>query len=93
MGKLFARSGDAGFGAVSGVHISADLDLEMRQGRTVLWLEKKIENFAPLRFAIFGKEPRRSARAQTAEALENPPRFVRIEHDFRGRLRNGVGGK
>ena len=68
--KFLPRPGDARLGAVGGIYVSANLHLQMLQGRTEVRLEKKVENLAALRLGVIEKQPGGSPRAQRADAFE-----------------------
>ena len=61
----------AGFGAIGGLRIAANLNLEYVKGGGEAGLEQYVKDFAPLWLGIIDKKTgRRSATAQSPDAME-----------------------
>ena len=84
MGEFFPRPRDAGFGAVGGIHVAADLDLQVLERRAELGLEEEIQDLAPLRLGVVDQQARRGPRAQRPLAFIGMGRLPGIEHELVG---------
>ena len=71
----------AGLGAVGGVDICTQLNLEKLQRRAVSRLEQVVENLAPLRLGLVNQQSRRSTGADRSNAVKDPAWAIAIEHD------------
>jgi len=68
-------------GAIGGIYLAANLNLEMLQRRAVAGLEKVIENLAPLWLRVVNEQAGRRARTDRAQAVKRASRVVRVEGD------------
>ncbi len=81
-GRVFV----AGLGAVGGVGVAADLDLEDLQRRAVARLEQVVEDLAALRLRIVDQQPAvAAAAADRPDAVESATRRGSVDGDRVGR--------
>ena len=89
--ELLPRPRDARLAAVGGIHVAANLDLQVLERRAVIRLEKEVENLATLRLWIINQQPRRRPGTERTEAFERAAGLAGVERDRFSRRQSRAG--